>query len=685
MIYFGKVFPSLLLSCALVVAAALAPLRVAEGAAQAIQQAISADLQAGVPRAEAIRKAMMTTIDAGLALDQAAEYVLQQYPDAVGEVERAVLALMQIMPYAATCDDCVCSAGSALVQYPLAELAELERKEWVEEVVRRYRERDEELLLPNLGEENPYPFFFHFETELASLRPYLGDVRVDPQDVAAMVRQIEERGLIEPVRFVLTSLGEGPHVYQGQVLVAAAEQLGRKQLPVRFTFTECAICENRSDAAYYSLHEMREYNSLEWTRQRFFIENEVLLIDQRHRPESDRYPFDYHAEVTVKELLDYFVGDADSQQVEQWRERLEREEELRAIPITLNHGAKDVEFGTSLFPIEQIHALLTAAEELQREQLPVIYSFQDQITCRAGMQRTTFSAAELFPEQRIPVVAQRFFEQRRRMVHDEAGRHRETRIGYPFAGLYPYHFMGKVRELADHLPKEKVLEEEEINQVVDQLLEEGVARPIYLRLVRTNEEQGFIDESIRNIVGASHIYLAYKLEEYLQQQPKQQQAGSLAGRLHGLAGVLLDAGERPLYPNLIDRLVVVGSRLLMTRNQPVSRGENLTLEEIRSGIARLLVSEPEYQPLYQRAVASSGGAEVLYRSIQRILAEPHQKFWSWDRLPVRVLYINHPHRDRTICDWVVRRTLDQYRNQLPPLRPPRPESIRQSGGDVSPS
>ncbi len=452
---------------------------------------------------ESLKEAITSRVDQGLPMDLAVRHVLEENPDRVFEIQNVALSIIQSMPYGGACDDCGCSGGSALSEYPVIELEELERKDWLAEVVRRYEEAGEELTLPNFGEDNLFPFFYHFTAPLDSIRPHVGEDDPDPDAVKKMVEKINNEGIMEPLRIVLTSLGEGSHAVDARVLLAAAEQLNMPELPVRFSFSDCVICEERSDSAHYTVDEMRMRDKVGWVRDRFFEETEFVFVD---KPYPGEYGFDYHFNPAVEELLgEFFTGEPDDERVDEWRERFTTGQVDRPIPVTFNFGAREVGFGDDRWEKEDVHAFLVVLQEMGVPRYPTLASFQDQVTCRSGMQRTTFSANELFPDKRVPTVANHFFEERTRIIFDEAGRQREARDGYPFGKNYPYHMMGLVDELYSYILPEDMPDEEDIEKKIKEIKEEGVLSPVYLRLIRSERSQEFMDESILAIVAAKRL------------------------------------------------------------------------------------------------------------------------------------------------------------------------------------
>jgi hypothetical protein len=389
-----------------------------------------------------------------------------------------------------------------LSEYELTELEEVPKDEWVDEVIKRYEEAGEELALPNFGEENIFPFFYHFMTRLETLAPYVSS-DPDSGNVAAIVENIDQNGLNEPLRLLLTALAKGDHSEEGGAMLAAAEQLGLPQLPVRFSFTDCVLCENRSDSAHYTVDEMRIRNSIDWVKKRFFDEAEYVFVDKAY---PGGFSFPYHLNPTVDEMLnEYFSGDPDDKLVDEWRDRYREGKVNSPLPAVFNYGAREVEFGDKRWKEEEIHAFLVALKDMNVDRYPVLGSFQDQITCRAGAQRTTFSENEMFPDGRVPIVARRFFEDNTRILYDEAGRWREAKDGYPFGKNYPYHMMTLVGELMSYVDEDDYPGEDEIEEKVDEIKDQGILRPVFLKLQKSNEKIELLKESIVTIVAANRL------------------------------------------------------------------------------------------------------------------------------------------------------------------------------------
>lgn len=448
--------------------------------------------------------AIAADVDAGMPIDQSVTNLLRDNPQAIAEIEKAAYSLLKTMPYGGTCDDCGCSGTSALVEYPISELESLPPENWIQEVVDRYRSKGEELILPSLTINAQFPFFYHLIAPLEQIRPYLlGDSEPTEDAINQMLAKLSSTGISEPVRLVLTSLGEGPGVLDGKALVAAAERKGLTELPVRFSFTECSICNNRSDSSHYSVPEMRDNGNLVWAAQRFFDDAEFVRVDKRYP--HDGYDFDYHMKPSIEELLAQFEGEPDAELKKEWLAKLKSKQGLQPVPVSMNYVEREIEVGDPVFPPKSVHAMLAAARDLGMQSYPVLNSFEDQIACRSNGRRITFSANELFPDNRLALVSQRYFTQRKRLVFDEAGRNREEREGYPFGGLYPYHMMAQVDELYSYIKEEDLPAADEVAEKAREIQEKGVPDPVYLELMRGSKEQGFSKDSLVLIAAAKSL------------------------------------------------------------------------------------------------------------------------------------------------------------------------------------
>jgi len=454
-----------------------------------------------------ITKMLADGMKQGLTIDQALAALVQKNPDLATEALSAAQQLIE-QGQGGGCDECNCGSGYGEKEYPITDLDLSKPDELVEDIIERYYSGGWELMLPNHNQAN-LPFFFHMNAQLKALEPYLDDEdETDPAELARYIKMLQTDTLDGPIKFQI-SVNHSTKLKHARALYDAAKQLNIPSLPVQFAFTECSVCEGKDDDALYTVKQMRDKSSLKWVADRFFNDAEFPLVQ---KDEPSDYGFQYHQKTATDELLTQleegedldYDKDPKQETIDKWAAKLKSG--LKSpVDLALAYNNKHIEFQ------EEAHALLLAAKQLGIKELPTRFSFQDEITCRAtGQKRVSYSATEMFPDERVALAKERFFNLRRRLVFDDSGRTRELQNDYPFGTTFAYHMMVDTDELERYIKPEDIPKRDDIDKAKQLIIKKGIMDPVYMDFIGEKKESEYVKDSLAEIPNSNTMILAAK-------------------------------------------------------------------------------------------------------------------------------------------------------------------------------
>jgi hypothetical protein len=436
----------------------------------------------------------------GVSFNDALAIGMRDHPGMEQDLMASAQMLISALPYG-LCDGCLCDSAGREKKYQVDDLQEVDRSKWVGEVVDRYLSDQDELKVSATGGAEASPYFYHFKASLDQLQPYLKEGEGTPsfEDVKRWEDILKAGNLEEPIRLMVSVHQGGGQIPHGRALLQAAQNLGITELPVRFSFVDCAVCGANAGESHYKVDELRSKADFDWAADRFFNQMEFVWVDKAY---PGKYPFDYHMDGDIDYMLNLFSGDPDPELKKKWLGQLDKGLQ-EPLDVAYLHWQKKVSFEDE--DEKEIHALLAAAKEKGIQQLPVRLSFQDQLICQAGQRRIMFSAQELFPEGRIPLVMEKFSNGRKRLIYDEVGRQEAFRKGYPFGENFPYHMMVQVAELYPYIPQDQLPKQEDIDAKAKEMKEKGVLEPVYLKIKAKEKSIEFFGDAALIVAAAKQL------------------------------------------------------------------------------------------------------------------------------------------------------------------------------------